>query len=597
MTKNDNLPVWDLSAYYSGIDDPKIEVDISEAKKKAEDFELKYRGKIDASTSPEYILQAIKESEEIGRQAAWPIIYAMNVHAVDSLKPEHGALLQKTQKAAVDLGSKMTFFGLQFNDLPTERLTELSKDKLLKNYRHFFEKIIEHKPHRLTEKEEIILQQKALTGGAAFVRLFDDHFAAKKFNITIDGKETALNESAVLDLMRDSDRAKRKAAAESLTKGLQLDQRLLSYIYNTLGEDHSIDDNLTKFSTPEESRHLDNDVTGAVVETMTSVVSENYSVVQDYYKEKKKWLGLDELYEYDRYAPLAESNVNYPYNEAKEMVLGSFKKFSKEFADDAELFFSKNWIHAPVMEGKRGGAYCSGGTPDKHPLVLLNYNGKLDDVSTMAHELGHGVNDYLMKDLDLTNYDTPLVLAETASVFAEMLLFDDLKQKITDKKEKFALYASKIEGMFATVFRQISMYQFELSFHNNRRTKGELSTDQINQLWMDTQTRMFGDSVKFNPGYETWWSYIPHFIHSPFYVYSYAFGELLVLALYAKYKQEGESFVPKYLELMRAGVTASPQELLAPLGIDLNDRAFWQGGIDIIKDMVEETKNLHPGKQ
>jgi oligoendopeptidase F len=356
-------------------------------------------------------------------------------------------------------------------------------------------------------------------------------------------------------------------------------------------EDKAIGDKFAKFSTPEESRHMANDISQDVVDSMVSVVSENFGIVEDYYLAKKKWMGLDEIFDYDRYAPIHESKLKYEYDDAKKIVLDSFNKFSPAIGESAALFFDKNWIHAPSKQGKRGGAYCSGGTPDKHPLILLNYNGRLDDVSTMAHELGHGVNDWLMREQNPINYDTTLVLAETASVFAEMLLFDELKEQIKDPKEKFGLYAGKVEGIFATVFRQISMHEFEQTLHA-ARAKGELSPDTINQLWMDTQTQMYGKSVTLSPDYKVWWSYIQHFYHVPFYVYAYAFGELLVLALYAKYKQEGASFVPKYLDLMRAGTSASPQELLKPMGIDLKDRNFWQNGMNMIKEMVEETKKL-----
>ncbi len=586
------LPVWDLSAYYSGIDDPKIDSDIAEAQKQSKDFELKYRGKVVETTTADFILQALKEFEVILALAHPPVVYAQNIHSVDSARPEHGALLQKTMKATMDLNSLLTFFTLELNNLPSEKLVVLANDPILINYKHFFEGLIKAKPHRLSEKEEIILQQKSLTSSHAFIRLFDDHFSIKLFPIVIDGQTQELPEPEILDLLKDVDREKRKAASIALTEGLTKDSKFLSFIYNTLAEDKSINDKFTRFEFPEQSRHMDNDVDPKVVEQMVSVVTENYSIVEDFYLAKKEWMGLDELRDYDRYAPISSSSVTFTYEQAKDIVLKAFEKFTPEFSNTAKLFFDKNWIHAPVMPGKRGGAYCSGGTPEKHPVVLLNFKGRMDDVSTMAHELGHGINDYLMRDLNIINYDTTLVLAETASVFAEMIVFDDLKEQLTDPKEKFALYVEKIQSIFATVFRQISMYQFEQAFHNAKRTKGELSPDEINQLWQTTQVQMFGKSVTFHEGYKTWWSYIPHFMHTPFYVYAYAFGELLVLSLYAKYKKEGSEFVPKYLQLMRSGTTASPQDLLQPLGIDLTNREFWQDGINIIKDMVEETKRL-----
>ncbi|MBX4188297.1 MAG: M3 family oligoendopeptidase [Candidatus Doudnabacteria bacterium] len=592
LQKNESLPLWDLSAYYNGIDDPKIDADILEATNKSLEFEKRFRGQFITNAETGSVLLALKEFEEITLQAHKPIVFAQNVQAVDSNNPANGALLQKTMKAVMDIGSLLTFFTLELNNLPTEKLKDLSEASQLSNYKHFFEKLIEIKSHRLSEKEEIILQQKSLTSGHAFVRLFDEHQSSKKFNISLDGKIQQMNQSDILDLMKDANRERRRTASKAFSNALQEDLRLYTYILNTLIEDKNITDKLTKFKTPEQSRHLDNDIPQSVVDTMVSVVSENFNIVENYYNNKKQWLGVEVLYEYDRYAPIFESEGRYTFEEAKKIVLESFNNFSAEFGRIAQLFFDNKWIHAPTISGKRGGAYCSGGTPDKHPLVLVNYKGRLDDVNTLAHELGHGVNDYLMRDLNLLNFDTTLVMAETASVFAEMLVFDYLKEQIKDPKEKFALHVLKVESMFATVFRQVSMHKFEQVLHQARIDKGELSGDVINQQWMETQTLMFGNSIKFSEGYKYWWSYIQHFYHSPFYVYSYAFGELLVLSLYAKYKQEGQTFVPKYLELMSSGVAASPQDLLKPLGIDLNDRQFWQQGVDMISELVEETNKL-----
>jgi oligoendopeptidase F len=586
----EKLPVWDLSAYYSGIDDPKIEADLKEAKSKAEDFEKKYRGKINEQTSYQEILKAIKDSEAISSLAYSPLIYAQNVFSVDSINPQNGALVQKTTKLLLEIQNLLVFFSLDLNNLSLEKLSSLANELI--EYKHFFESLIKSKPHRLSEKEEIILNQKALTSSIAFVRLFDEHYAARKYKAIIKGEQKELSEPELLDMLKDPDREVRKAANDAFSQGLKEDLKLTSFIYNNLVEDQSLVDGLTKFSYPEESRHLSNDIEKEVVDVMANVVKENYGIVQEWYSKKKEWLGVDELFEFDRYAPFFESKAMIPYEESKTITLESFEKFSGEFAEAAKLFFDKNWIHAPSQTGKTGGAYCSGGLPDKHPLVLLNYQGKLDDVNTMAHELGHGVNDYLMRHQNLTNYGTSLVLAETASVFAEMLVFESLKEKIKDPKEKFALYAQKIEGIFASVFRQISMYEFEQLVHHTRKDSGELSAEKINELWRQSQVKMFGESLTLTKDYDVWWSYVGHFFHYSFYVYAYAFGELLVLALYAKYKQEGKPFVEKYLTLMRAGTSASPKELLEPLGIDFSKKEFWEGGIKLIKDMVEEAAVL-----
>ncbi len=587
-----NLPVWDLSAYYSGLNDPKIQADMAEGLKLAEVFEKKYRGKITEQTTAQEILESITLSESITLLAHKPVIFAMSVKDVDNENSEAGALLQKTLKHATEVGSKLTFYSLALNNLTAEKLNELADDPLLSEYRYYLKRMIIFKPHRLSEQEEIILQKKSLTSSSAFGRLFDEERTRLRFPLQVDGEKVEYTIEEVSNLLHDSDREKRKAASESIGRVLNQESKLTAFIMNTLVEDKEINDSLTKFTTPDQSRHLDNDIDPKVVDAMVSVVSDNYSLVEDYYNHKKQWLGYDHLFDYDRYAPFSESKSHFSYEEAKDLVLNAFRKFSPEFEKKARMFFDNSWIHAPVMPEKRGGAYCQGGTPDRHPLILLNYKGRIEDVSTMAHELGHGINDLYLSERPVTNYGTFLVLAETASVFAEMLLFDDLKEKITDKEELFSLYAGKIERIIATVYRQTSMHQFEMALHNKHKTDGELAPEIINQLWLDTQTQMFGKSMSFTENYKHWWGSVPHFFHWPFYVYSYAFGEMLVFALYAKYKQEGQAFVPKYIELMKAGLTASPQELLAPLGIDLNDRKFWQAGIDMIQALIEETKQL-----
>ncbi len=298
------------------------------------------------------------------------------------------------------------------------------------------------------------------------------------------------------------------------------------------------------------------------------------------------------MYVYDRYAPISESHKKISFAEAKKIVLDAYSRFSKEFGATARLFFDKNWIHAKPQPGKRGGAYCEYNTPDTHPVVFVNYQETLNDVGTLAHELGHGVNGYMMRGQTVLNFDTPLTLAETASVFGEMLVFDSLKEQIRDPQEKFALYIDKIQETFATVFRQTSMYLFELDLHGTQKRKGELTTEEINQFWVNRQKEMYGNSIDVS-GSDQWWSYIPHFLHTPFYVYAYSFGELLVLSLYAQYKKDPVSFVPKYLEMMQTGISKSPQEILKPFGINLSDPKFWQGGINIIKDLVTEAKQIY----
>jgi oligoendopeptidase F len=366
----------------------------------------------------------------------------------------------------------------------------------------------------------------------------------------------------------------------------------LTYITNILLEDKGIDDRLRRFPTPEAGRHLGNEIDQQTVDTMAEVVVQNYGLVQEFYGFKKQVLGLRRLYDYDRYAPVTRSHVKFSFDQAREMILTAFRAFSPVVGDAAAEFFHRRWIDAPPRYGKTGGAFCHYVTPDVHPYVFMNYTGDARSVLTLAHELGHGVHAYLARRQTYLNFSWPLTIAETASVFGEMVVFENLKDALPSRQEKFALHFGKIEEIFATVFRQISLYRFEQDLHRDRRERGELPVEAINALWRRRQEEMFGRSVTLTPDYDIWWSYIPHFVHTPFYVYAYAFGELLTLSLYARYRREGRPFVDRYLEMLAAGGSKSPRELLEPMGVDLTRRDFWQGGMEIIRQMIKEVERL-----
>jgi oligoendopeptidase F len=369
----------------------------------------------------------------------------------------------------------------------------------------------------------------------------------------------------------------------------------LTHIFNTVLLDKSIDDRLRGYPHWLRSRNLGNEADDEMVSALVNAVSSKYDVVQRYYRLKREILGLDELFDYDRYAPVAEQTLKeISWDEAKRIVLDSYEAFSPEMASIASRFFDENWIHASVLPGKRSGAFAHPVAPSSHPYVLLNFTGNRRDVMTLAHELGHGVHQYLAGEQGLFNSDTPLTTAESASVFGEMLVFRNLLKNSSSSVERLGLLCSKIEDVFATVFRQVAMHRFEDAVHNARRTRGELDRDFICSAWMETQTEMFGDSVRLLEHYRTWWSYIPHFIHSPGYVYAYAFGELLVMALYKRYMHEGPDFVPRYIEFLKAGGKAEPKELLRPFGVDLADGGFWSGGIEIIEDLLTEAERELP---
>lgn len=588
--KTASLPTWNLKDLFKSEKDPKIKQIFSSCMKRAHAFESKYRGKL--KPSPAVVLQAIREYESIEQTAVKPVHYASLLFAESASPAGRGAFLQYTKGEYVHIHNHLIFFEHELLKFPLATLKKLAKHPELKNYKHFLHNLILSKPHRLSVEIESILSDKSLTGAGAWIRLFDEELSFKKFQFTHKKKTELLSETAVLHKLYSGDRSERKAGAESLTAGLNEESRRLTYIFNTLSEDKAIDDRHRSYPSPEASRHLANEIDQKTVDIMSDVVTSYYGTVQDFYKYKKKVLKLPELFDYDRYAPVELKTKPISFTEAKKVVLDSFYAFSKEYGKIAEEFFTKGWIDATEREGKRGGAFCSFVTPDLHPYVFMNYHGTMREVFTLAHELGHAIHAYLMRGQSFLNFDTPLTIAETASVFAEMLLFEKLKTNIKDPKEKFALYVGKIESIFATVFRQIAMYRFEQDLHGARREQGELSTDAINAMWRKRQVEMFGKSVTLTAGYDCWWSYIPHFIHTPFYVYAYAFGELMTLALYAQYQKQGGSFVPKYMQLLADGGSKTPDELLKPLGIDLHTRSFWVGGMKVIESLVQELKSL-----
>lgn len=596
MKHNDlgNFPSWDLSAWFVDKNDPRIAETLQKAYQRANDLRHTWQGKITDSSSADDVLRVLQEYEEIMQDAIKPLLFASALHTTNMIDSEHGALVQKTQTAFTDMQNKLLFLELELLQLPEQIFTNLIASPVLKNYAHYLTNLLKTKPHRLSEEKEQILNDFSLTGANAFTRLFEEELSHKKFRVALDGITHEYTEEQVLNLLYHADREKRKAGADAMTAGLEEDLRRFTFIFNILGEDKRIRDRYQKFPTPEASRHLVNETTQEMVDTMSSAVVEGVSVVADYYALKRDVLGLSELYDYDRYAPVSEAEYLYTFDEAKEIVLTAYGRFSPVMRVRAEEFFEKRWIDAETRHGKRGGAFCSYMTPDTHPLVFLNYLGKSRSVLTMAHELGHGVHASLMRRHTLLNFDTPLTIAETASVFGEMLVFDSLRSTL-EGKERLSLYMSKIEEIFATVFRQHAMYKFEQDFHAARRDEGELAQERISKLWMRRQKEMFGSSVILRDDYRIWWSYIPHFLHTPFYVYAYTFGELLTLSLYKQYleTQEKSVFAERYVAMLETGGTRPPQDLVAPFGIDLSRKEFWEGGIQVIKDLIEEARRIY----
>ncbi|MHB8481440.1 MAG: M3 family oligoendopeptidase [Nitrospiria bacterium] len=584
---------WDLTDLYSGIADPKIKSDLDGLSEKAETFERKFKGMIRSSHLTVEILQEmLRFLENLLDKLEKITAHAHLIFAGDSSSAENGKHLQSISERKTEIRNHLIFFELEWVELSDAEADRLLKAPALAPYRHYLSRERAYRLHRLAEGEEKILALKSNTGAGAFARLFDETLNQIEFEFDFKGEKTFLSEQEILGILYESDREKRMAAAKGLTGGLKENSRLLTYIFNVTAADHASDDRLRSFPDPAAFRHLSNEIEPEAVSALMASTEKNVSMVHRYYHLKKRLMKLEVLYDYDRYAPLFQSVRRVEWNEAREIVLSSFYAFSPEMGKTAQLFFDKKWIDAEIRPGKQGGAFSHGVVPSHHPYVLLNYTGNLRDVMTLAHELGHGVHQYLSRSQGYFHMDTPLTMAETASVFAEMLVFHQLKEKETNPVEKLFLIGSKCEEAFSTLFRQIVLTRFEEKLHDGRRERGELSTEELNRLWLEVNRPMFGDALQLTGDYGWWWMYISHFIHSPFYCYAYAFGELLVLSLYRIYLHEKPPFVSKYLKLLESGGSQSPQALLADFHIDLSQKTFWEGGLDLLNQMVKEAERL-----
>lgn len=586
--------VWDLSDLYSGLQDPALAADVERLKAEAQAFEERYRGRIAVEDcTVERLREALDKYEEINRRLSRPVSYTELVFACDTSDPARGAALQQMQQASTAVTRHLIFFDLEIGRMPESTFQALKSDERLSEYRHYLELERVLARHHLSEAEEKIIQELSNTGVRAFQRLFSEITSRARFRVEVHGEVRELNQSEVLALMYDADREVRRAASEGLTAVLREQSHVLTFIYNNLLQHKATMDRLRGYKYPDQARHESNELPWEVVRNMVDVCVENYHLPARYYRLKRKLLGLNELTHYDRYAPLTNTGARIEFSEARRIVLESFEGFSPALRDLAEPFFTRGWIDAELRAGKRGGAFCSYVAPDVHPYVFMNYTANPRDVMTLAHELGHAVHGLLGSARNnFFSFTSTLPLAETASVFAEILVFEKLQQELTDPREKLALLAGKIEDTLATVFRQATMYRFELAAHQARREEGELTAERYNELWQRTMQEMFGDALILGEDHRWWWSYIPHIYASPFYVYAYAFGELLVLALYARYREEGEPFVQRYLDLLAAGGSQSPQEMLSAIGIDISSKDFWRGGAALIGEMIDRAHEL-----
>lgn len=574
--------VWALCDLYPAGESLEFRQDLFRCRELAEELAAEMSGRV-ASLDAPVLCQLVQRLEKIDTLLAQLGTFAFLHFITQTGNAAASALLQRVEEMDAAVGKRTLFFRLEWNTMEAARAEQLLQQPELAEYRHYLRSMRRFAPHQLSAKEEELLQELRPVGRSAWNLLFEKVLGQLRFG------EHGRSEEEVLSDLHTTDRSIRQQAATELTQGLQGHLHILTHIFNTLAAEKLIDDRLRQYPSWDSAMHLANELDGQTVDALVSEVTARYDIVHRYYRVKRELLDVDTLYDYDRYAPVPGGDEQtISWEQCRQIVLGAFAGFSSEMADIANDFFNKGWIHAPILHGKRGGAFAHPCVPAVHPYIMINYNGNMRDVATVAHELGHGVHQVLAAQQGYYNSDTPLVLAETASVFAELLVFKAQVQLIADEQARRSFICQKLESIFATVFRQVAMNRFEMRLHTGRREQGELSAEQISELWMDTQRPMFGDAVVLRGDYALWWTYISHFLATPGYVYSYAFGELLVLALYARYLQEGEGFVDKYLHLLRAGGNGSPQELVQPFGIDLGEADFWRGGLTIIENMLAE---------
>ncbi len=578
---------WDLEPLANSEGPAGVEDLLDKATAAASSLQERYAGHI-AELDADGLAEAMRQLEQLQDFAGRAASYAGLKFSTDTADPERGALLQKAEERSTELETKLLFFELEWAALEDEHAERLLSSPSLEPWRHHLRSSRRYRPHLLSEPEERILTEKSISSHSAWGRFFSEHVAALR--VQLDGEESSLE--VALSRLQSPQREARRAAANAVSVTLTPGVRTRAFIYNTLIHDKAVEDRLRSYPHWLSSRNLDNEASDESVDALIRAVRQRYDLPQRWYRLKAKLLGLDRLADFDRVAPLGSEDTTFSFGQARDLVLDTYSSFSPEAGRIAKRFFEERWIDAPVRPHKRGGAFCSYTVPSAHPYVLLNFTARRRDVLTMAHELGHGLHAALSARQGIFHYSTPLTLAETASVFGEALVFGRLLEGSTDPTTRLGLLAERIDGTVATVFRQMALNRFEYLAHTRRRSEGELSVARLGEFWSESQREMFGDSVEMSDGYQTWWSYIPHFINVPGYVYAYAYGQLFALSAYRRYVDEGTSFVPRYLELLGAGGSRSPEELAGIVGIDLADPGFWEAGLALVEEQLAEAERL-----
>jgi len=579
---------WDLSPLVHGEGDAGVDRLLDEAATRAQAFARAHAGRVAELDGPAFAA-AVGELEELSELAGRAGNYAMLRFSIDTADPAIGALMQRVQEKGTAIETQLVFFELEWAALDDAHADELIAAEGLETARHFLRSARRYRPYLLSEAEEKILSEKSVTGDSAWGRLFSEQVSA--LTVSLPGEDEPVTLDSALSRLQSGDREVRRTAAESVTAALEPGLRTRAYIFNTLLHDKAVDDRLRHYPNWLAARNLSNEASDESVQALLSAVRNRYELARRWYRLKAQLLGIDRLADYDRMAAVTQDEEEpVAWEDAKELVLASYDEFTPELGDPARAFFDEQRIDVPPRPAKRGGAFAAYTVPSEHPYLMLNYTAKRRDVLVLAHEMGHGLHAELARPRGIFEQGTPLTLAETASVFGETLVFRRLLEQASTPQSRLSLLAESIEGSIATVFRQTAMNRFEDLVHTARREEGELAVDRFNELWVHSQEEMLGDSVQVTDGYRMWWSYVPHFIATPGYVYAYAYGQLLALSIYKRYVDEGESFVPSYLELLRAGGSRSPEELGSMVGIDLADPGFWDSGLDLVEAQLEEAE-------
>jgi oligoendopeptidase F len=578
---------WDLSALVDGDEDNGVTRQLDQALERASAFASSYAGRIGELDAPG-LATAMRELAGLHELVGKAGSFASLRFATDTADSARGAMLQLVQERATEIETKLLFFELEWAALQDERAERLIASEELAFCAHYLSSARRHRPHLLSEPEETILAEKTISAESAWARLFGELVAALR--VPVDDQEVPLD--VALSRLQDSDRETRRSVAEAVTAALEPGLRTRAFIYNTLVYDKAVDDRLRHYPHWLASRNLANEASDESVMALVEAVRGRFDIPQRWYTLKAKLLGLDRIADYDRSAPVLPEDITFSYAESRELVLDTYEAFSPDAGRVARRFFDEEWVDAPVRAHKRGGAFCAYTVPSVHPYVMLNFTARRRDVLTMAHELGHGLHAALAQPQGVFHQSTPLTLAETASVFGEALVFGRMLDAAADEDARLSLLAERIDGAIATVFRQMAMNRFEHLVHTRRRSEGELSVDRICESWVESQSELFGESVEITDGYRMWWSYVPHFINTPGYVYAYAYGQLLALSVYGRYLQEGPDFAPAYLELLAAGGSRTPEELGAMVGIDLADPGFWDAGLALVEQQLRDAEEL-----